>query len=379
MTLAARTYLASRTGRLRDRLVELHVEALLVTHLPNIFYLTNFRGSSAFLVISADRTVLLTDGRYAAEVETLIAAGSACPGLEFVRVGTSRGASYEETLCDVLTTMRLACLGFESPYVSVKRWEWLTLALRETRLIPTEGLIETARSTKDGYEVATLRTAARMISDLVPRAIDLVAAGAVEREIAAEIDWLLRDGGFERPAFDTIVASGPHSALPHAKPGTRRLERGDLVVLDFGGVYDGYCVDLSRVATVSEPREDLRRLYDAVTAAHDAAIRLVRPGALPAEIDGAARRVLAEQGLSDAFVHSTGHGLGIEVHEAPRIGQPTTGGTGSDRPLEPGMVFTVEPGVYLAGRGGARLEDDVLVTDDGCEVLTTASRALAIR
>jgi Xaa-Pro aminopeptidase len=190
--------------------------------------------------------------------------------------------------------------------------------------------------------------------------------------VAADIDSALRRGGFERPAFDTIVASGPNSARPHARPGKRALRPGDWVLLDFGGVYDGYCVDLSRTVRLGRGDAEFGRVFEAVAEAQRAAIATVRPGIRASAVDAAAREVLGRHGLAEVFGHGTGHGLGLEVHEEPRIGRPLEGS--DDVLLAPGMVFTVEPGAYLDGIGGVRIEDDVLVTDTGCDVLTAAAK-----
>jgi Xaa-Pro aminopeptidase len=204
--------------------------------------------------------------------------------------------------------------------------------------------------------------------------IEDVRPDVTEQELAAKIDWRIKSAGFERCSFETIVASGPHSALPHAHPGDRRLKQGDLVVLDFGGVYGGYCVDLTRTVAVGQPDAEMQRVYGAVLEAQKAAIQAIGPGVRASAIDGAAREALARHGLAEAFGHSTGHGLGVEIHETPRIGPRREGEAGaqsaSDDAIEPGMVFTVEPGAYLPGWGGVRIEDDVLVTSQGAEVLT---------
>ena len=215
--------------------------------------------------------------------------------------------------------------------------------------------------------MATLRTAARLLSQ-VARACRRSCGRAVRQDVAWDIDASLRRAGFERPAFETIVASGPNSARPHARPGRRRLQRDEPVVLDFGGVYDGYCVDLTRTVFMGGADVALRRMFDAVAEARQAALAAVRPGAMPPDVDAAARRVLEQHGLGEAFGHGTGHGLGLEVHEEPRIGKPVAGH--ADAPLVAGTVFTIEPGAYVEGIGGVRIEDDVLVVEGGCELLT---------
>jgi Xaa-Pro aminopeptidase len=231
-------------------------------------------------------------------------------------------------------------------------------------------LVERLRVVKDEYEIATLREAARRLSRVADLAPSEVRAGRTERDVAMAIDWRILEAGFTRTAFDTIVAGGPNSALPHARPGERKLTEGDLVVLDFGGVYDSYCVDLTRTVSIGAPTPRAREVYDAVREAHDRAIQSVGPGRSRFDIDAAARDTLEDRGLGAAFGHGTGHGLGIEVHESPRITRRRPDVDATDEAVAPGMVFTIEPGAYLPGWGGVRIEDDVLVTDRGVEVLT---------
>ena len=380
MPLAPREFLAARASRVREFLTEQNVDALIVTHLPNVFYLTNFSGSAAIVVLTRSDVHFITDFRYVAAAESLLGSDVGCPGATLVQVDRS----YDETLASVVKGLGTVRVGFEAAHLSVKRHEWLRSAIADTAglvLVPTDGVNERARRCKDAHEISTLRAAARLLSQVVPEALAAIRAGYTERQIAAQVDWLLREVGFERPAFETIVASGPNSALPHARPGGRTLRAGDTVVLDFGGVYDGYCVDLTRMASLGEPDVQARRLFEAVERAQAAALATVREGVLASQVDAAARDVLTSYGLAEAFGHSTGHGLGIEVHEEPRIArQHAEGKSGaSDCVLEAGMIFTVEPGVYLPGTGGVRIEDDVLVTREGCEVLTEAPRELAIR
>jgi Xaa-Pro aminopeptidase len=249
--------------------------------------------------------------------------------------------------------------------------------------VATDGIVERLRIIKDSHEIDMLRRGAQLLSQVAVDIISDVKPGITEQEFAAKIDWRIKSAGFERCSFETIVASGPNSALPHAHAGDRVMREGDLVVLDFGGVYGGYCVDLTRTVALGEPDAEMARVYQAVLEAQQAAIAAVRPGVRAGDIDAAARETLARHKLAEAFGHSTGHGLGVEIHETPRIGPRRqaagTAGTGegaADEAIEPGMVFTIEPGAYLPGWGGVRIEDDVLVTSDGVEVLTNVPKSL---
>ena len=364
--------LEQRHDRIRESLETLSLDALIVTPPSNIRYLSNHAGSAGILVITRDAVHLLVDFRYHEAVRALQASPCACPGLQLWDVP----ASYEEALISCLADIGVTTVGFEAAHVTVARYEWWreTIAGRglDITFRSTERVVEQARLIKDAFEVATLREAAARLDTVMPQVLAAVHAGEREREIAGVIEMAMRDAGYERIAFDTIVASGPHSAMPHYRAGTRVLAPGDLVVLDFGGVLDGYCCDLTRTVSIGPPSREVRRVYDAVRDAHAAAVAAVKPGIDASAVDTAARELLRDRGLGDAFGHGTGHGLGLDVHEEPRVGKPR-----ADLPpvtLTPNMVFTIEPGAYLPGFGGVRIEDDVLVTEDGCELLTHVQR-----
>lgn len=364
----------ARLARVRDGMRLAGLDALVVTHLTNLRYLTGLQASAGVVVVTPDACTLAVDFRYQTAAAHV---SQAAPG-QFALVVVE--GSFDEWLQRHLADLGAARIGIEADAMPVSRFNRLSASLAAgtpspfggadpcPALVPTERAVESVRVVKDAGEIATLREAARRLSLVAARLPDLARIGRPEREVAAGIDAAMRAEGFERPAFETIVASGPNSALPHARPGTRALQAGEGVVLDFGGVYDGYCVDLTRTLRLGRQPEPLGRLFAAVREAHAAAIAAVRPGALPSEIDGAARGVLEAQGLGEAFGHATGHGLGLDVHEEPRIGRLLPGRRES--PVTAGMVFTIEPGAYVEGVGGVRIEDDVLVTGDGCEVLT---------
>jgi Xaa-Pro aminopeptidase len=376
MSHAPAEALSRRHQIVRDACAARSLDALIVTSLPNILYLTNFTGSAATVVLTADRLRFITDFRYVTALESTRGTPHECPGLELVTVD----ASYDATLATLLQSMTSARVGFEAAHLTVARHGWLTATLGRggtpPALTSTEGIVERARVRKDSYELETLRTAADMLTAVVPGIFEEVRRGRTEREVALAIDWRMRRAGFERAAFETIVAAGPNGALPHARPGERRLTEGDLVVLDFGGVYDSYCVDLTRTVSVGAAGSRAHEVYAAVRSAHDLAIGAVHPGRSRFDIDAAARDELTRRGFGEAFGHGTGHGLGIEVHEDPRIARRRPDTDEQEEAVAAGMVFTIEPGAYLPGWGGVRIEDDVVVTQTGVDVLTRATTEL---
>jgi Xaa-Pro aminopeptidase len=374
MALPASSQLSDRQARVRRRLDVLNLAAFVVTGPANIRYLSNHVGSSGILVLTRDDAHLLVDARYSEAVRMLQQTASACPALVVRHVPDS----YEDVLLQCLGDIGATTVGFEAAQLSVARYDaWRRTADRLGLSIgfhATERIVEEARLVKDAYEIATLRDAAARLTPVAASAFEAVAAGGSEREVAAVLEAALRRAGYERPSFDTIVASGPNSALPHHRASDRILTSGDLVVLDFGGVLDGYCSDLTRTVSIGLPSPDARKLYTAVFDAQQAAIKSICPGVESVTVDAAARSILQERGLGEAFGHGTGHGLGLDIHEEPRISRPR-----ADIPsvrLEPGMVVTIEPGAYLPGFGGVRIEDDVLVTETGHEVLTAVPRDL---
>ena len=345
--------------------------AMLVTALPNIAYLTGVFASAGALLVTRDQLRLVVDGRYRGIAEARQRELQALTLIEVPSAG-----SYEESIAAELAGLGVRT-GFEASDVSVRRYRDLMSRLPKgggSDLVETEGMVESLRSVKDSWELERLRDAGERLSTaakcIIPKALAGIAESGLAEVIAAEI----RRVGFDKPAFDTIVASGPHSALPHHRAGQRCLTDGDLVALDFGGMLDGYAVDLSRTVAVGRPSERQRQLYEQVAEAQAAAYAATAPGVTTGVVDAAARGVLEAAGLGEAFCHGTGHGLGLEVHERPRVARSRAGR--ADETLRAGMVFTLEPGAYLAGWGGVRIEDDVVVTGGGAEWLTDVPRFL---
>lgn len=356
----------ARLEALRQRWRAHDAAVSVVSSLVNVHYLTGLQASAGLLVQDTSQTWLLLDGRYTTVARELLNTGALAP-VEIIDVE----AGYDAALGALLHRLAPRRIVFEPEHTTVA-----TLT-KWTAAYPADWhgagqLVEPMRVRKDAHELAILRRAGALLSSVADRLGDWVAPGRTEREVAADIDRALLRAGFTKPAFDTIVASGPNSARPHAHPGDRTLSGGDLVVLDFGGVLDGYCVDLTRMAAVGRVGPEAESLYQAVRAAHAAALGTIRAGIPAVRVDAAARQVLEDKGLGAAFVHGTGHGLGLEVHEAPRVSRLSP----PEEVLEAGMVCTVEPGAYVPGLGGVRLEDDVVVTGTGAELLTTTSRDL---
>lgn len=357
----------ARHARLREQLRASGLDALLVTSLPNVAYLSGLFASAAGVVITADRCWLITDGRYLGIAQALVAD---MPGIELVITPASK--PFDSAFADALCSIGKGRAGFESVHLTVKRHADLAGRLTKMNagceLEPTEGLVEQLRIVKDEWELAMLTEAGSRLSDAAKCIIPKALRGLAEREVAAAIEAELRRVGFDKPAFDTIVASGPNSAVPHYRAGDRVLTAGDLVVLDFGGMFQGYAVDLTRTITVGPPSERQRRLLEDVAEAQQAAFAVIREGVPATDIDRAARESMTKAGLADAFGHGTGHGLGLEVHERPRVAPFRAELPGE--PLQPGMVFTIEPGAYFPEWGGVRIEDDAALTTSGAVWLT---------
>jgi Xaa-Pro aminopeptidase len=337
------------------------IDALLSTSPANWFYLTAFTGESGALVVSRKGATFITDGRF------MVQGREEMKGVRLVQQRGSLLGSVGQFLKD----SRCWRVGFDPIQVTVGQLKSLRKAAGpKVRWIATTGKVESLRMRKDAAELAQMRRSALLADDIVRYAISLLKPGIREFEVAAEVEYQMRKRGASGPAFETIVAFGERTALPHARPTAKRLRKNELVVLDLGVILGHYCSDITRTVYVGRAPKRIRMWYQAVLEAQGAAIAAATNGAACTAVDGAAREVLAGYRLDSLFVHSTGHGLGIEVHEDPRVAR------GQKKRLEPGNVITIEPGVYSAGIGGIRIEDDVAIHADRTEVLTRAPRDL---
>lgn len=351
---------ANRLRRLRTRLTAEPADALVVFALPNIRYLAGFTGSSAALLVTQDEAVLITDGRY---TEQAAEESDHCR----ILIG-ERGV--EAALPEALGQLRPRAIAFEHAHISVARHNALRTALPRRRWIGCDNWVEDLRLIKSQWELDRIRASVALNDAVLGKVLKRARPSWTEHRLGGEIEAEMRRQGAEKPSFESIVASGSHGSLPHAQPRPVRLVRNSLIVLDHGAILHGYVSDMTRMVCFGAPSPEQEKLFQAVRDAQSAALEKIRSGVRTKSVDLAARKVLAKHGFAEYFTHSTGHGIGLEIHEQPRVSQHD-GGT-----LASNMVITVEPGAYIPGLCGARVEDVVVVRPGGCEVLTTSTRDL---
>lgn len=355
---------APRTERLRGRFDEARLDALVVTNLQNVRYLTGFTGSAALLALTRTGALLTTDGRYRTQSAEEVAAAGA-PVEIFVG---ALGAQRDAVKAFVSNAMHV---GLEADHVS---WSdsrlWGELI---GEIVPTTGLVEALREIKDEGEIDRVAEAARIADTAMEEVLAMLSSGVSELALALALDTAMRRNGAESPAFETIVASGPNSAKPHHRPTHRSIGRGEPVVVDFGATFEGYRSDMTRTFFArGEPEGELAKIYAVVRDAQARGVAAVAPGVGCKEVDEVCRSVIGEAGWADRFEHGTGHGVGLDIHEAPTLSPLGTA------TLAPGMIVTVEPGVYLPGVGGVRIEDTLVVTEDGNRALTSFAKTAAV-
>jgi len=357
-----------RQRRLRESLPSNRLDGLLVTHLPNIRYLCGFTGSAGALLVSDAKSVLFTDGRYRTQARAEVQGGKVVIGkkgplaacAEWLRANKSRSRMRRR-------------IGIESEHFTVaERSRLAAMVPRDSLLRPAPALIERSRTVKDAEEIEQIQSAVLLGADLFDVILKTMRPRVTESEVAAELEYAARKAGAEGMSFPTIIAGGTRSSLPHGRASEATIPSRGFVVCDFGVILAGYCSDVTRTMHVGRPTSEARRIYEAVRQAQQAAIEAVQPGVTAGEVDQAARKLLKKSNLDRYFTHSTGHGVGLEIHEPPRIA------TGQEEILHPGMVITIEPGVYIPGKFGVRIEDMVVVTERGCQVLTPTSKRMIV-
>ncbi len=355
--------MSSRADRTAELLPQARIDLLLVSNLVNVRYLTGYTGSNGIALVGADTRTFITDFRYVEQ-----AAEQVDSAFDRRRAPLELLEAVEEALPG-----GAVALGFEDAHLSVRQHAWLRELLPErVRLVGVDGLVEGLRAVKDPDELDRIRAAASIADAAFERLIGGGLVGRTERQLALELEQQMRLLGAQRPSFDSIVAAGPHGALPHATPREVEIARGQLVVFDWGAELDGYCSDCTRTVAAGELGNEAKAVYQLVLEAQLAGLEAVEAGVAGRDVDGAARAVIDRGGHGDQFGHGLGHGVGLEVHESPRLSQR------SDAELRAGNVVTVEPGVYIAGQFGVRIEDLVVVTDGGREILTSIGKDLIV-
>ena len=355
----------ARQKDLRQKLVSAKVDGLLISHLPNIRYLCGFTGSAGFLLVTQSGSAFFSDVRYDIQSHEEV---------KGAKIHIARKAvlmAVADFIAGRSKKSRNWTLGIEAEHFTVADRKRLSVLLpKSARLKNSPPLVERARMVKDEDELTRIRAAVNLGASLFDRTLEVLKPGVKETEIAGEMEFAARRAGADAMSFSTIIASGARSALPHGRATNQTIAPGGFVVCDFGVIRSGYCSDQTRTVWVGAIPDDARHAYEAVRDAQQAAIEAVKPGVSVGQVDAAARKVLRKAGLGKFFTHSTGHGVGLEIHEAPRVA------AGQEELLKPGMVITIEPGVYFPGKWGVRIEDMVAVTATGFEVLTPTSKEL---
>jgi Xaa-Pro aminopeptidase len=347
--------------RLREQFAQAGIDGMLVTSPYNRRYMTNFTGTSGVALISAEKALFITDFRYVEQ------AGKQAKGYEIVQ----HTAPIHEEVAKQAEKLGIQKLGFEKDHLTYSNYQDYQKVFKG-ELIPVGDIIENLRLIKSESEIKILKEAADIADAAFKHILDFIKPGITELEVANELEFFMRKCGATSSSFDTIVASGKRSALPHGVASDKIIEKGDLVTLDYGALYKGYVSDITRTVAVGEPSADLKNIYQIVLDAQLLAVEKIKPGMTGKEADAIARNYIAEKGFGDQFGHSLGHGIGLEVHEKPLLSMR------SDMVLQPGMVVTVEPGIYVPGLGGVRIEDDTLITSSGNETITHSTKELII-
>ncbi|HHT84225.1 MAG: M24 family metallopeptidase [Bacillota bacterium] len=347
--------------KLRLKMSQVPVDAFLVSNMQNWRFVSGFTGDAGTLLITRDEAIIFTDSRYTEQAE------QEAPDYTVIKTVVEKNV-----LKETIDKIRISRIAFEKDYVTYSRWEKLKETLSGQELIGVSGWVEELRAVKSEEEAGYIARAQGIADEAFSRLLPLVKAGASEMDLALELEFTIRKLGSEGIAFPFIVVSGARSSLPHGVPTSKKLEPGDFVTFDFGARCNGYCSDMTRTVVVGHASDKHREIYDLVLRAQLAALEVIKPGVMAREVDLAGRRVIEEAGYGEYFGHGIGHGVGLNVHEKPSVGKT------SEDVLKPGMVITIEPGIYIPGFGGVRIEDLVLVTEDGKKNLTASEKQLIV-
>jgi Xaa-Pro aminopeptidase len=360
----AKAYLKVRHKNVRDAMKHLKLDGLLLTHPPDLAYLTNFTGDDSIGLVAEKDIHLITDFRY--EEQAAIEAG-------WLKV-TIRDAKMEEALVKAITAAKTKRIGFEANFATVGQIDALATALKKANLsvelVPLENVMSNIRKVKDDHEIDLIRKSVAVAEEAFEAIRDEIKPGQTENYLAGLLVLELRSRGASNSSFPVIVAAGANSSLPHYRPGETLVQRDQPLLIDWGALHKGYCSDLTRTLMVGRVSPHMKQIYKVVLEAQLAAIKFLRPGVTTMQADRVARDVIEDAGFGKQFGHGLGHGIGRDIHELPTLRK-----TGGDEELRPGMIVTVEPGIYLPGEGGVRIEDDVMITHSGCEVLSSLDKS----
>jgi len=346
---------------LREQFKDSDIDGILITSSYNRMYLTGFTGTAGVALVSSEGATFITDFRYVEQAESQI------EGFEIVQ----HKIAIQEEVAKQVKKMGIKRLGFEKDHLTYGQYDTYKKSL-EVNFVPVSGLVEKIRLLKTPEELKVIQEAVDIADAAFTHIQSFIRPGVREIDISNELEFFMRKKGAVSSSFDIIVASGFRSALPHGVASEKVIEKGELVTLDFGAYYKGYCSDITRTVAVGEPSDELKKIYNTVLAAQLIGVQGIKPGMTGKQADALTRDYITEQGYGQYFGHSTGHGMGLEVHEAPGLSHKT------DQKLEPGMVVTVEPGIYVAGVGGTRIEDDIVITEDGNRILSKSTKELLI-
>ena len=351
-----------RLNKLRQAMKERQLEAMFITSSVNRRYLTGFTGSAGYVIVTAEQAYLLTDFRYMTQAPEQAKAFTV----------VEHAPNVVDTIKELLSKWGVGSIGFEQDQVPYSRYAAYKQHLAPVELVPVSGMLEGIRNFKDAEEIAIIEQATAIADRTYDHILSYIKPGVTEKELELEMEFFMRRQGASGPSFETIVASGARSALPHGVASDKPIGHDEFITFDFGAIYNGYVSDLTRTVFVGTPSDKHREIYNVVLESQLHTLQHLKPGMSGKEADALSRDIITAHGYGDAYGHSAGHGIGLEVHEEPRLSKL------SDTVLQPGMVVTVEPGIYLPGFGGVRIEDDVLITEDGIRILTHSSKEFTI-